>query len=169
MMKWFLVAAIAVSLVAVGCLAPPLYKKVGKSLDEVVFSAPYDQVWDATLKAMEEEQVEIDFSDKTTGEIKTTFYKFEDGAVANYNCDMVANRPMLRTSQGEFRGFRYAFEVNLSKSGDNQTRLKLTPVLEAYEWRMYRDWFKCTTKGVIEDRVFSRINKHLKAAIEGTA
>jgi hypothetical protein len=167
-MKWFICAVISVSLVAVGCLAPPLYKKIGNSLDEVVYAAPYAQVWEATMKAIVDEKVDIDFSDEGTGEIKTTFYKFEDGDVANYNCDMVANRPMLRTTQGEFRGFRYAFELQLDKAPNNQTKLKLTPILEAYEWRMYRDWFKCTTKGVIEDRVFNRINKDIKAAMEGT-
>jgi len=143
----------ALSVFAVSCGEPPLYIKVGNSLDEAVFKAPYDMVWEATLKAMKDENVKID-------------YKFEDGPVANYNCDMVANRPMLRTSQGEFRGFRYAFEIKLTKGSDAQTtNIKLKPILEAYEWRMYRDWFKCESKGVIEDRVFQEINKHLKEAM----
>ena len=164
MMRWFSLVLITFSLVVAGCLAPPLYKKIGKSLDEVIFNASFEQVWEATIKAMVDENVEIDFSDEGLGEIKTTYYKFEDGQVANYNCDMVANRPMLRTSQGEFRGFRYAFEFELEKAPNNQTKMKLNPILEAYEWRMYRDWFKCESKGVIEDRVFNRINKHLLAA-----
>ncbi len=111
--KLFASVMIAVVTLAVVVAASAAAPRQPMALDQVgsTFAAPYDAVWDATLKSLG--VLKMPVADQATGRIETEPFSF-----------------VFTTGSGQGGGTQVisvSFQINVIRSGDNRTDLQVVP------------------------------------------
>jgi len=123
-----------------GCAAPAEKKTAVQVIPppyqpQRIYPLNYDQAWDATLKALEEDQIPLQSANKEAGLIRTDY-------------------------QAAPKGARYRFHIQLSRMGPEKTALRVRCFFEQKDEKgEYRDFTYSSPRQVaqMEDGVYRRI------------
>ncbi|MCL4510012.1 MAG: hypothetical protein M1470_02945 [Bacteroidetes bacterium] len=151
-MKRRLMLALLLGPVLAGCASVPVPPAIQ---DTEIINAPFDKVWSAIVGTLAEQSLPIQSIDKASGLVTTQFVVFANGILAQRAIDKVAVKPssLLYT----WSGGRYMLSIFVTKSGENQTRVKITTHIEAFENNVTYSWMICYSNGTIENQLFNAI------------
>jgi len=146
-----LLIALAVSLSKV----PPAPKEIMQSK---IFDKNFEEVWEATVSVLSEEEYPIRTIEKDNGLIITDFVIFTKGLSVEVEreIDKVAVRPSIifgTWSQG-----RYSLSIFVTEK-NNGTLLRIKPHIEAYENNVTNSWHVCDSRGLIEKKLLGKIEQ----------
>ena len=144
-----LYAALALALVVSGCIAPDFESRR-------VYEAPFDAVWDATQRALEERGVQVDRLAKEQRVLVTEAFLFGRG---EREIDTVAVRPVHWFAH--WGGARYVHLIQFAAVTPERTLVDIETEIEAYEIHSTRKWHECKSRGVLEEELFDTIAQFL--------
>ncbi len=128
--------------------------------DTEIYRAPFDKTWSAAVETILERSLPIALVDKSNGIITTQPVIFASGSGAHVEIDRLAVRPST-PFLGTWITGRYTISVFVARLDSNQTRVRITTHIEAYESNSEYQWFECFSKGIIEDGLFKSITAKL--------
>ncbi|MFZ1082809.1 MAG: hypothetical protein WAO19_12900 [Candidatus Kryptoniota bacterium] len=125
--------------------------------DTEIINAPFDTVWSATVNTLAEQSIPVKSIDKVSGHVTTNFVNFAYGNQVEKEIDDVAVKPS--GWMHDWSDARYMLSIFVTKNGDNETTIKITTHIEAFENNIERSWMVCYSNGVIEKQLFVGIKK----------
>jgi hypothetical protein len=139
-----------------GCATIPI--EIPEINDNETFQYSYDKVWGTIVESFSENSTPIDLIDKDSGLINTGVMTLASGMWTEENMKNIVIFPNLFFLRiWEKVDCRMSFYVSEVK--ENQTKVKISIAIMAYEGNVTKNWHKCYSTGEIEKRMFDRIRK----------
>lgn len=95
------------------------------------FSAPFDQVWSATVGTVADQGAPIQVVEEDSGVISTQLVGLAGGPGTYEQMDAVAYRPAGDGFFSTWSNVRYALSIHVTRDTDSTTVVKVTPHIEA--------------------------------------
>ena len=141
-----------------GCAAPQ--KPVKPNEDTAFYLARFDEVWDATLAALQAESIAVDSMNKNRGVIYTKFVSYSSGPQAHYEINTIAQPPSdVRLALWSQVG--YKLNILITPMNEMSTRVKVIAHIDAYDKNVTQEWHECTSNKAVEDRFLEKIRAKL--------
>lgn len=120
------------------------------------FNAPYDQAWAAVIETVAEMSLPIESIEKESGLLTTRFVR-----VPTFKqIQAVAYLPSVFL--GTWSNGRYTLSLYVSRVGEQQTAVRITPHIEAYEDNATHTWHVCESNGSLERQVLQKVHSKLE-------
>lgn len=146
-----------VTLISAGCSQPFIKPKIENSK---TFQASYDPVWKAVVEVFAEKTYPIKAVEKDSGIISSDFIELPNPQNPNSEFYKLAVRPDWFASL--WRSARYMVNVFVFSKEPNLTTITVNTHIEAFEYNVKSQWFKCYSKGIIERDLLKQINNKIK-------
>lgn len=154
---------IVVSLLVVGCLGyscaprrPLPFVSISKEAKTRIFEASYDDVWQALILVLNEDELPICTIEKESGVIVTDFVRFGPYSSFAQNC---LEEGLLET----IKEGRYRLNVLVIQRGPESVSVRINAHIEKFS-KLFFGWYRWhsqATNGYIEYQIFQAIEIEL--------
>lgn len=140
-----------------GCFSPIEKPNI---TDARIFDAPFDDVWNATVKTFAERSLPVTSLEKDSGFITTSSHVIDTSIFGEKTLEDIAVHPNIMF--GIWENPKYSVNALVTSEEPNNTRVKINTHIEAYERNVWGRWYICYSNGKIEKSLLRSIESKIR-------
>jgi hypothetical protein len=133
---------------------------VRKSPNSFTYNYRQEKVWDALLKALEESNYRIEWSDAFKGELRTQKTTYNRDEIENFQkLKEIANIP--KSPFSEYFEANYCLTIKMNEE-KTKTNVNIEIIIQAFERGKFNKWIDLKSNGQKEKEILALLMKKLK-------